>query len=255
MKRLRAADWMPADLAVILAAGAGTRLRPRTEKVPKGLLEVGGRTLLDYQLDALAAHGLRDILVVTGFGAEQILARFGSRIRTVHNPGFETSNNLHSLWAARAEFAGRDFLCLHADVLFHPAMLGPLLQSRADAAMLLDPALVEETMKARLEGDQVAEIGKAIPKEKQGGTFLGIARFAPAASAALPEVLDALAADPGRRNNYFIACIPTLAARGLRVEPVWTQGLPWIEIDFEDDFDRAQAEVLPRISGRLANLS
>ena len=238
-------------LAVILAAGAGTRLRPRTEKIPKCLLEVGGRTLLDYQLDALAANGLRDILVVTGFGAEQILARYSRRIRAVHNPDFESSNNLHSLWAARSELAGRDFLCLHADVLFHPAMLPPLLASRADAAMLLDPALVEETMKARLDGDRVAEIGKAIPREKQGGTFLGIARFAPAASAALPEVLDALVADPRHRNDYFISCIPALAARGLHVEPVWTQGLPWIEIDFESDFDRAGRDVLPRILASL----
>ncbi|MGH9789416.1 MAG: NTP transferase domain-containing protein [Candidatus Acidiferrales bacterium] len=238
---------MPADLAVILAAGAGTRLRPRTERIPKCLLEVGARALLEYQLEALAANGIRDLLVVTGFGAEQIISRFGRRIRTVHNPDFETSNNLHSLWAARAEFAGRDFLCLHADVLFHPAMLRPLLASDADAAMLLDPDLVEETMKARLDNGRVAEIGKAIPPEKQGGTFLGIARFAPTAAAALPEALDALVADPSHRNDYFIACIPALAARGLRVEPVWTQGLPWIEIDFEGDLNRAAAEVLPRI--------
>lgn len=238
---------MAERLAVILAAGAGTRLRPRTEKIPKCLLEVGGRALLDYQLDALAANGVRDILVVTGFGAEQIISCYGSRIHTVHNPDFETTNNLHSLWAARREFAGRDFLCLHADVLFHPAMLPPLLVSEADACMLLDRELVEETMKARLEGDRVAEIGKAIPREKQSGTFLGIARFAPAASAILPEVLDALVADPSHRNDYFIACLPALAARGLRVEPVWTQGLPWIEIDFESDFTRARQEVLPRI--------
>jgi len=242
---------MPADLAVILAAGAGTRLRPRTEKIPKCLLAVGGHALLDYQLGALAASGLRDILVVTGFGAEQILARFGSRIRTVHNPDFTSTNNLHSLWTARAQFAGRDFLCLHADVLFHPSMLPPLLASKADAAMLLDPALVEETMKARLDAGRVVEIGKSIPPDHQGGTFLGLARFAPAASAALPDVLDSLVADPAHRNDYFVACIPALAARGLRVEPVWTNGLPWIEIDFEGDFHRAGAEVLPRILAAL----
>jgi len=242
---------MAERLAVILAAGAGTRLRPRTERVPKCLLEVGGRALLDYQLDALATNGVRDIVVVTGFAADQITTRYGHRIRTVQNPDFETTNNLHSLWAARREFAGRDFLCLHADVLFHPAMLRPLLESNADAGVLLDTALVEETMKARLEGDRVAEIGKAIPKEKQGGTFLGIARFAPAASTVLPAALGDLVADPSRRNDYFIACIPALAARGLRVEPVWTKGLPWIEIDFEGDFARAAKEVLPRILSGL----
>ncbi len=239
---------MAEPLAVILAAGAGTRLRPRSERVPKCLLEVGGRALLDYQLDALARHGIRDVLVVTGFGAEQIITRFAGRIRTVHNPGFETTNNLHSLWAARQEFAGRDFLCLHADVLFHPAMLGGCLESQADACFLLDRELNQETMKARLEGERVVEIGKSISRDQMGGTFLGIARFAARASSALPEILGALARDPAHRNSYFTACVPELARRGFNLGCSWTNGLPWIEIDFEADFERAEREVLPRMA-------
>jgi len=238
---------MPERLAVILAAGAGTRLRPRSERVPKCLLEVGGRTLLDYQLDALAHHEVRDVLVVTGFGAEQITARYADRIRTIHNPDFETTNNLHSLWSARAEFSERDFLCLHADVLFHPAMLTGCLDSQADACFLLDRELNQETMKARLEGDRVVEINKSIARDQMGGTFLGIARFAPRASAALPEILEALVRDPAHRNSYFTACVPELAGRGLNLGCAWTNGLPWIEIDFEGDFERAEHDVLPRI--------
>ena len=239
---------MAAPLAVILAAGAGTRLRPRSGRVPKCLLEVGGRPLLDYQLEALARHGIRDVLVVTGFGAEQITARFGGRIRTVHNPDFETTNNLHSLWAARSEFAGRDFLCLHADVLFHPAMLTGCLESKADACFLLDRELNQETMKARLEGERVVEISKSIPRERMGGTFLGIARFAPRASSVLPEILEALVHNPAYRNSYFTVCVPELSRRGLDLGCSWTNGLPWIEIDFEADFERAEREVLARIA-------
>ncbi|HXE76580.1 MAG TPA: phosphocholine cytidylyltransferase family protein [Candidatus Xenobia bacterium] len=236
---------MAERLAVILAAGAGTRLRPRTGRVPKCLLEVGGRALLDYQLDALARHGLRDVLLVTGFGADQITPRYAGRIRTVHNPDFEATNNLHSLWAARREFAGRDFLCLHADVLFHPAMLRGLLESPDDACFLLDRELNEETMKARLEGERVVEISKSISPEQMGGTFLGLARFAPPASSVLPEVLDALARDPAHRNSYFTACVPELSRLGLRLAATWTNGLPWIEIDFEADLERAGREVVP----------
>ena len=239
---------MPTDLAVILAAGAGTRLRPRSERVPKCLLEVGGRALLDYQLDALGRNGVRDVLVVTGFGAEQITGRYGSRVRSVHNPDFETTNNLHSLWTARQEFAGRDFLCLHADVLFHPALLHGCLESKADACFLLDRELNQETMKARLEGERVVEISKTVAHHQRGGTFLGIARFAPPASSALPEVLEALVADPVNRNAYFTACVPELSRRGLNLGCSWTNGLPWIEIDFEADFERAERDVLHRIA-------
>ncbi len=245
---------MAERLAVILAAGAGTRLRPRSERVPKCLLEIGGlpaqagRTLLDYQLDALARHGIRDVLVVSGFAAEQITERYGNRVRSVHNPDFETTNNLHSLWTARQEFAGRDFLCLHADVLFHPAVLTGCLESKADACFLLDRELNQETMKARLEGGRVVEISKSIAREQMGGTFLGIARFAPRASSVLPEVLEALVQAPANRNAYFTACVPELSRRGLNLGCSWTNGLPWIEIDFEADFERAERNILPRMT-------
>lgn len=232
-------------LAVLLAAGAGTRLRPLTDTCPKCLLEVGSRPLLDYQLEALAAAGIEDILVVTGHGADQIAARYGNRLRTLYNPDFARTNNLHSLWAARQEFAGRDLLCLHTDLLFHPALLPSCLRNRADVCVVLDRALVEETMKARVENDQVVEIGKNIPPEKVFGTFLGLARFSPAASAVLPEVLGLLAQEEKHRQSYFTASLPPLAARGLRIGYTLTEGLPWIEIDTGADLDRAARDVLP----------
>ena len=192
-------------------------------------------------------RSIRDVLVVTGFAAEQITGRYGNRIRTVHNPDFATTNNLHSFWVARREFAGRDFLCLHADVLFHPSMLRGCFESKADACFLLDRELNEETMKARLEGERVVEISKSIVRDQMGGTFLGIARFAPRASSLLPEVLEALVGDPVNRNAYFTACVPELARRALLIGCSWTNGLPWIEIDFEADFERAERQVLPKI--------
>jgi len=233
--------------AVILAAGGGTRLRPLTDNRPKCLLEVGGRTLLDYQLDALAANGVRDVLIVTGFCAEQVERHAAGRARTLLNPAFEATNNLYSLWVAAAEMSGRDFLCLHADVLFHPAILAPCLASPADVCAVLDRALVGETMKASVAGDQIIEIGKNLPADRMFGTFFGIARFGPRASAVLPEVLDNLVEKPLNRQAYFTACLPELAARGLRVGYCLTEGRPWIEIDSPADLDRAASEVLPKL--------
>ena len=62
--------------AVILGAGEGTRLRPYTDDRPKCLVELAGRTLLAWQLDALAAAGVSDTTIVTGYRADQILADF-----------------------------------------------------------------------------------------------------------------------------------------------------------------------------------
>ena len=187
-------------MAVILAAGGGTRLRPLTHSRPKCLLEVGGQPLLDYLLEALAAH------------------------------------------------AGRDFLCLHADLLFHPAILAPCLAAKNEVTVVLDRTLVEETLKARVEGDHVVEIAKNIPGEKMFGTFLGIARFSPRASALLPEVLDSLVAEESNRQRYFTHCLPALAERGCPPGYTLTDGHPWIEIDVAEDLERASAIILPRLN-------
>jgi len=241
---------MPADtLAVILAAGAGTRLRPLTEDRPKCLLEVGGRALLDYQLEALAANDVREVLVVTGFCAEQIVERYGTGVRTLYDAEYEATNNLHSLWTARKELAGRDVLCLHADVLFHAAILGPCLEAEHDVTAVLDRTLVEETMKARVEGEHVVEIGKGVPAAQQFGTFLGIARFAPAASLALADSMEKLVEDDAHRQSYFVACLPLLARQGLEIGYTLTGGLPWAEIDTLEDL-RGAEQVLKGIQAR-----
>ena len=246
---------MSADtLAVLLAAGPGTRLRPLTQDRPKCLLELAGRTLLDYQLAALAAHGIEDVLVVTGHCADQIVSRYPRRIRTLHNPDYAATNNLHSLWTARHELAGRDTLCLHTDLLFHPAILRPCLEHPAEVCVALDPELVEETMKARVENHRVVEISKNIPPDKMFATFPGIARFSPRASALLPAVLDSLVKEEANRHAYFTACLPPLTARGCQVGYSLTRALPWIEIDSPADLERAQKETLPSLLPVFAKL-
>ncbi|MFQ5777672.1 MAG: NTP transferase domain-containing protein [Terriglobia bacterium] len=234
-------------MAVVLAAGGGTRLRPLTRSRPKCLLEVGGRPLLDYLLGALAAHGVHDVLVVVGHHAEQVACRYAGRVRALLNPDYETTNNLHSLWVARREFAGRDFLCLHADLLFHPAILGPCLAAENDVTVVLDRTPVDETLKVRVAGGQVVEISKNIPADKVFGTFLGIARFSARASAMLPAILDSLVVEESNRQRYFTRCLQGLTERGCAAGYTLTEGYPWIEIDVAEDLERAGALILPRL--------
>ena len=62
---------------MILAAGRGERMRPLTDRTPKPLLEVRGKPLMQYHLEALRRAGLRDIVVNTAWLEEQIVERFG----------------------------------------------------------------------------------------------------------------------------------------------------------------------------------
>ena len=79
--------------AIILAAGQGSRLGHLVDDRPKCLIDFNGRTLLDRQLDALAANGVGEAVVVTGFRDDQIEATLAARsggpvVRTVFNPFF-----------------------------------------------------------------------------------------------------------------------------------------------------------------------
>ncbi len=85
--------------AVILAAGQGIRLRPLTDHCPKCLVEVGGRPILRYQLEALADAGVRECVIVVGHRAAQVRDLFGTRFRDVsityvENEIFDRTNNI-----------------------------------------------------------------------------------------------------------------------------------------------------------------
>ena len=117
--------------AVILAAGQGTRLRPLTDHRPKCLVEVQGKPLLQYQLEALSETGVRECIIVVGHRAEQVRHTFGMRFRDlaltyVENGIYGRTNNIYSLWLTRQEIHD-DVLLLESDVIFEPELLADLI--------------------------------------------------------------------------------------------------------------------------------
>ena len=113
--------------AIILAAGRGSRLLPLTTDLPKCLLPVGLRSVLNLQLDTLFACGIKTATVVTGFNAhlvqEEIKARQkGPKVKTLFNPFYQVADNLASCWMVRKSMK-QDFLLINGDTLFSPRLL------------------------------------------------------------------------------------------------------------------------------------
>ena len=127
--------------AVILAAGGGTRLRPLTNRVPKCLVEVLGKPILEHELASLEQVGVDHSVVVVGYLSELIRQRFGAkfgnmRLTYVNNQEHLTTNNLYSLWRARQQLRD-DILLLDGDLLFAPELIADLIdQPHADAAIV-----------------------------------------------------------------------------------------------------------------------
>ena len=130
--------------AIILSAGQGSRLLPMTEDLPKCLLDLAGRSMLEWQLRGLAAAGVHEAVVITGFRTElveQTLERIAPaqmKVRTLFNPFYKVADNLASCWMARAELAGPS-LILNGDTLFEPEIARRLLAApRAPITVTID---------------------------------------------------------------------------------------------------------------------
>lgn len=232
--------------AIILAAGVGSRLRPLTDRTPKCLLEVGGRTLLERQLQALRACGIEGVAVVVGFGGDLIRRRFGDRVRYYENDRYDRTNSLYSLWLARAELAA-GALILNSDVLAARQLYERLMGSPApDAILVQRGSLFEaEDMKVTLRDSRVVDFGKDLPRERAHAHNVGIAKFSREGAARLATVLDELVAS-GHENEWVPSAFRAFASRW-PLAAVPTGGLPWIEIDFPADLARARQEIEPAI--------
>src|SRR5574344_2309408 len=119
-------------IAVILAAGMASRLRPLTDDRPKCLLQVGNRCLLQRTVDALVSAGIGEIVVVTGYRGNMIRDFLNGHYRDVQfhfidNPDYPTTNNIYSLWLTKSFVAGKDFILLDSDILFDPQIIKVML--------------------------------------------------------------------------------------------------------------------------------
>lgn len=243
--------------AVILAAGLSSRIRSVTNGLPKCLLRFDDRAILDFQLDSLRAAGVQGVAVVVGWGKEKILdhiadrhASFCDRIHFLVNPNYARTNNIYSLWLARHWIGESDFLCLNADVLYHPEILLPAFATRADISMIIDEEFREETMKVVIRDRCVVAMRKGIPAQESSGTYIGITKFSRRACRPFFAAMKSLI-DQGRLNEFFNSALLRLIDDGTRVYFTTTEGRPWTEIDDSTDLRFAEEVVYPRLAAEL----
>lgn len=236
---------------LIMAAGRGSRLATETNGRPKSLVDLGGISPLELQVDLLADRGVSRLIVATGYEREQVEAAVLGRLRApmtaefVWNPFWSVTNVIGSVWLARERL--RDaFVYLHADTVFEPSILDDLLASEADAVLPIDFRECEpEQMKAAVADDRVLRLSKELPAPETAGEFIGIGLFR---ATAVPAIVDGLDGElaAGGLGSYFEAAVNRAINAGLVVRSIPTAGRAWAEIDFPADLARARI-LLPRL--------
>lgn len=237
---------MSATTAIILAAGVGSRLRPLTDRVPKCLVPLGRETILARMVRLLAANGVGELVVATGYLeglVRDALREAPFPVRFAHCPDYDTTQNVVSLHRALACVApGRHVVKLDGDVAFDGAIVARLMASVDDAAAAIDDTAVApaEAMKVTVEGGRVTRFGKGLDPRVAAGESIGVERFAAGAVPGLAAAL-ARAVEAGRTDVYYEDVYNDLIAEGLVMGRVSTAPLRWCEIDDADDLAHARA--------------
>ena len=254
--------------AIIVAAGRGRRLGVETDDIPKCMVKVGGRPILHWQIDALAAAGVDDVVIVRGYLGDRIAGPTGAapKLRFVDNPDWANNNILASLFYAEAEMQS-GFLFSYSDIVFSREHARRVAAATTPVALIVDGLWrdaydgrtlhpVSEAELARVAGSggaaTVTRVGKRlVAADEAAGEFTGLARFAPAGAAALREVwAEALArgqetpfgAAATLRQAYLSDGLNAVAERGVALGAVLVDG-GWREIDTEQDLARAELVV------------
>ena len=221
---------------VIMAAARSPRLLPFTKNTPVSLLEVAGEAILGRQLDAFNAAGTTDIVVITGFCADQIERFCRGRATCVFNPFYDTCNVALNLWMVRRHLES-EFVLQYGDTLFVSELIRELTGTDGEIQLVVDRAGVDkEAEKVVLEENRVTAIGKDV--RDPFGEFVGMAKFS---SAAIPALTDTLAlVARGDLDTSFPRLVTQLIEKGHPVT-VHTTRWPWIDIDFPSDLERASS--------------
>lgn len=248
--------------AIILAAGLGWRLGGGQEQPPKCLLRFDGQSLLERHLLALEAVGVSELFIGVGYRAQAIREELAGRgaghpVHTVYNPHFREGNvvTLHVL--AEALLAGGDVLLMDADVLYHQEVLERLVSSRHRNCFAMDRELEpgEEPVKLCVSAGRLVAFGKQIPPGVDYdtcGESVGFFRLHETMAARLARSVEGYV-QRGEREAFYEDAVRDLLLESpddFGYEDV--TGIPWIEIDFQADIERAEREVMAHIRAREA---
>ncbi|ANZ15100.1 phosphocholine cytidylyltransferase family protein [Streptomyces noursei] len=240
-------------IGLVLAAGAGRRLRPYTDTLPKALVPVDGETtILDLTLGNFAEIGLTEVAIVVGYRKEAVYERrealeqkYGLKITLVDNDKAEEWNNAYSLWCARDVIAAHDSVILANGDTVHPVSVEQtLLAARGNGQKIilaLDAVkqLADEEMKVVADPDKgVRKITKLMDPADATGEYIGVTLIEGEAAADLADALKTtFERDP---DLYYEDGYQELVNRGFKVDVAPIGDVKWVEIDNHDDLAKGR---------------
>ncbi|MFG2115396.1 sugar phosphate nucleotidyltransferase [Streptomyces sp. NPDC048718] len=242
-------------IGLVLAAGAGRRLRPYTDTLPKALVPVdpagdGSLTVLDLTLKNFAEVGLEEVAIVVGYRKEAVYARkeqleskYGLKLTLIDNDKAEEWNNAYSLWCAR-DVLKQGVILANGDTVHPVSVEKTLLAARGEGRKIilaLDTVknLADEEMKVvTAEGKGVTKITKLMDPADATGEYIGVTLIE---AEAAEELADALKTTFERDPDlYYEDGYQEMVNRGFTIDVEPIGDVKWVEIDNHDDLAKGR---------------
>ena len=244
--------------AIIVAAGHDKRIEPLNEDLPKCMLDVKGKTIIERQIENLKSCGISDITIIKGYKQETIDR---SDVKFYLNPDFEKTGIVSSLFFAEKEM-NSDFIVLYSDIIFDKKLLTNLLKEKSDICLVTDLDWKERYDKREIqpageielvevENKHVSKIGKNINPKNAHGEFIGIVLFSKKGAEQLKKCYkNAIKKYENKKFHeaksvnkaYLTDIIQEIIDNCYEVNNMDIYG-DWIEIDTFEDYKKAWSEI------------
>jgi L-glutamine-phosphate cytidylyltransferase len=228
--------------AIILAAGRGSRMGDLTSDRPKALVSLAGRTLLDWQIAALTAAGVREITVVGGFNAEQLRSVWPN---VVNYPKWNVTNMVGTLCHVAELLHESSVVVSYADIVYHPDHVRALLHVPDPIVMTYDDLWhelwtlrfenpLEDAESFTVSDGVIRTIGaRAHAIDSVQGQFMGLIKFSPCGWRKVVRLLRTMSSEAIALLD-MTGLFRRLLATGVSLTGVPVRGR-WCEIDSAHD--------------------
>jgi choline kinase len=246
--------------AIIIGAGRGSRLGHETNEVPKTLVPVMGRPMLEWILEALGDAGFtaRDIVFVSGYREEVVRTRY-PQLTFVRNDQWESNNILLSLLCARQHLT-EGFVSTYADIVYDGTIARRVVTNAEDIVLGCDTAWRRRYLsrsqhpetdaeKLRADGARVLELSRTLPSEAAQGEFIGVMKTTAEGAKSFLDAFDAAQARFGGKHfregrtfekAYLIDLLQHMLEAGVAMHREDTDGA-YMEIDTLEDLGQAES--------------
>jgi len=232
--------------AIILAAGKGKRLAPITNRIPKALINIGGKTILERLFGVLSECGVSDVLIVVGYLEEQIRTFVKNyndndiNIEIISNKEYESTDNMYSVMLCEKKCIDDSIIILNGDLIVSSEIIKTAIEApTSNMPVEMDPD-IKDGQRILIENDRIKAIGKT--QKIAQGIGINIVKFTAEDALFFFKTINRIINSENRRKEWFEVGINELAEK-VDIKPISISGKYWAEIDDLEDIKKVREKL------------